>query len=142
MSDTTAMPAMTDLRIRPTWIDRPVRGMTSARTKQRRSDVEQLSTLADAIETVIASSDRWRDLDTLTPRQLNVAIAVIGIGSQKEAAEQLFVTVQTVKGHLTAIYRKLGIRGARTRCRGQNELAAMVVRYVIEKRAESERRAA
>jgi DNA-binding NarL/FixJ family response regulator len=40
-----------------------------------------------------------------------VALAVRGGMSNAEAAASLFLSVKTIEYHLSAIYRKLGIRG-------------------------------
>lgn len=45
---------------------------------------------------------------TLTRRQIEV-LRALEDGSQKEAGAQLGITVPTVKNHLTAVYRKLGV---------------------------------
>ncbi|MGE4428046.1 MAG: helix-turn-helix transcriptional regulator [Solirubrobacteraceae bacterium] len=46
----------------------------------------------------------------LTPAELRVARVAAAGRSNREAAEQLFVTVKTVEMHLSSTYRKLGIR--------------------------------
>jgi DNA-binding CsgD family transcriptional regulator len=48
-------------------------------------------------------------LDALTPSELRVARLAAGGASNQEIAQSLFVTTQTVKGHLSSAYRKLGI---------------------------------
>ncbi len=50
-----------------------------------------------------------RDLDRLTPREREVAQLVSNGASNKEIATQLNITERTVKAHLTAIFRKLGV---------------------------------
>ena len=45
----------------------------------------------------------------LSPRELSVLEAMESGGSNREIAERLFVAEQTVKFHLTNIYRKLGV---------------------------------
>ncbi|MCO1658418.1 helix-turn-helix transcriptional regulator [Pseudonocardia humida] len=47
----------------------------------------------------------------LTAQELQVALAVRGGMSNAEAATSLFLSVKTIEYHLSAIYRKLGIRG-------------------------------
>ena len=48
---------------------------------------------------------------SLTDAQHQVAeLAAAGL-TNREIAEQLFVTIKTVETHLNAVYRKLGIRG-------------------------------
>jgi len=60
-----------------------------------------------------ADGDReWEErIRTLTPREQEVAaLAATGLRASV-IARRLFVTEKTVKFHLTAIYRKLGVRG-------------------------------
>lgn len=45
----------------------------------------------------------------LTPRELEMLVAVVGGLSNREIAEELWVTEQTVKFHLGNVYRKLGV---------------------------------
>jgi DNA-binding NarL/FixJ family response regulator len=45
----------------------------------------------------------------LSPRELSILQALESGGSNREIAERLFVAEQTVKFHLTNIYRKLGV---------------------------------
>lgn len=47
---------------------------------------------------------------SLTERERAVALAVMEGRSNKEVARQLDITERTVKAHLSAIYRKLGVR--------------------------------
>lgn len=48
-------------------------------------------------------------LDRLTPREREIAQLIGGGASNKEIAGQLHITEATVKAHLTAIFRKLGL---------------------------------
>ncbi|AEV16230.1 Transcriptional regulator, LuxR [Thermus sp. CCB_US3_UF1] len=49
-------------------------------------------------------------LPTLTPREKEVAaLAAIGL-SNEEIAQELGISVKTVKAHLTAVFQKLGVR--------------------------------
>jgi DNA-binding NarL/FixJ family response regulator len=50
------------------------------------------------------------DLELLTPREREVALAVGRGISNKEVAQQLGITDRTVKAHLGAIFEKLGVR--------------------------------
>jgi DNA-binding CsgD family transcriptional regulator len=50
-------------------------------------------------------------VDALTPSELRVARLAAQGASNHEIAQSLFVTTQTVKGHLSGVYRKLGIGG-------------------------------
>ena len=48
--------------------------------------------------------------DLLTPQELGVARAVASGATNREAADALFVSLKTVEFHLSAIYRRLGLR--------------------------------
>ena len=48
--------------------------------------------------------------DSLTPSELRVARLAAEGGTNREIAQTLFVTPKTVEVHLSAAYRKLGIR--------------------------------
>ena len=48
--------------------------------------------------------------DSLTPRELQVALVVAGGATNREAAASLFLTEKTIEFHLGHIYRKLGVR--------------------------------
>ena len=48
-------------------------------------------------------------VDLLTPQEFQVAMAVTGGATNKEAANSLFLSPKTVEFHLSAIYRRLGL---------------------------------
>ncbi|WP_205598528.1 response regulator transcription factor [Halomonas sp. NO4] len=50
------------------------------------------------------------ELATLTERERDVALAVASGQSNKEVARRLDITERTVKAHLGAVFRKLGVR--------------------------------
>lgn len=50
------------------------------------------------------------DLSVLSEREAQVARAVAAGKSNKEVAEQLFISERTVKAHLGAVFEKLGVR--------------------------------
>ena len=50
------------------------------------------------------------DLSTLSVREAEVAQAVAAGKSNREVAEQLFISERTVKAHLGAVFDKLGVR--------------------------------
>jgi DNA-binding NarL/FixJ family response regulator len=56
-----------------------------------------------------ASARRDSRLERLTPREREIVDLLSGGANNKEMAKQLDVTERTVKAHLTAIYRKLGV---------------------------------
>jgi DNA-binding NarL/FixJ family response regulator len=49
-------------------------------------------------------------LEKLTARERDVALAVAAGASNKEISRQLDITERTVKSHLSAIFRVLGVR--------------------------------
>jgi DNA-binding CsgD family transcriptional regulator len=49
----------------------------------------------------------------LTPQELQVALAVAGGATNREVADKLYLSQKTVEFHLSAIYRRLGIRSRR-----------------------------
>lgn len=57
------------------------------------------------------------DFTSLTSQERAVAVLVAGGASNKQAAQELYVSVKTVQYHLTRTYTKLGIRS-------RSELAA------------------
>lgn len=52
-----------------------------------------------------------RGRDALTPSEMRVAELAVSGRTNREIAQELFVTVKTVEWHLTCCYRKLGVRG-------------------------------
>jgi DNA-binding CsgD family transcriptional regulator len=77
-----------------------------------RARAEPLATLAR--EELLAAGARPRrpwltGVDALTPSELRVARLAAAGHSNQEVAQSLFITTQTVKGHLSSAYRKLGI---------------------------------
>lgn len=50
------------------------------------------------------------DLSMLSSREAEVARAVVAGKSNREVAEQLFISERTVKAHLGAVFEKLGVR--------------------------------
>jgi two-component system nitrate/nitrite response regulator NarL len=51
------------------------------------------------------------ELDSLTFREREIASLIAQVASNKEIADRLSITEATVKAHLTAIFRKLGLSG-------------------------------
>ena len=49
--------------------------------------------------------------DSLTPSELRVAALAAGGATNREIAQELFVTTKTVELHLSNVYRKLGVAG-------------------------------
>jgi DNA-binding CsgD family transcriptional regulator len=57
----------------------------------------------------------------LTDAEMRVALVVGNGATNREAAEELFLSVKTVDSHLQSIYRRLAIRS-------RSQLAALVAR--------------
>ncbi|MBJ8345812.1 helix-turn-helix transcriptional regulator [Antrihabitans sp. YC2-6] len=102
-------------------------GQTLRRAGKRREADTVLNAARDGYVTLGASSyvercdrelraggiDRKRNEDPfgdLTPQEQAVAGLVARGASNKEAAEELFLSVKTVQYHLTRVYAKLGVR--------------------------------
>jgi ATP/maltotriose-dependent transcriptional regulator MalT len=66
--------------------------------------------------------------ESLTPRELQVALAVSRGATNREAAAALFVSEKTIERHLSAVYAKLGLR---SRSELARHLAAAAGDYII-----------
>ena len=58
-------------------------------------------------------TDALTGVDALTPSEHRVAAMAAGGATNKSIAQTLYVTPKTVELHLSAAYRKLGIRSRR-----------------------------
>lgn len=97
-------------------------GMTQRRAKQRRAARQSLQHAFTIFEELGAAvwSDRARaelgriggrrTATTLTSSEERVAALVAQGRTNREVAEELYITERTVEGHLSHIYGKLGIR--------------------------------
>jgi DNA-binding CsgD family transcriptional regulator len=69
---------------------------------------------ARARSELAASGERLRPAavarESLTPREMQIALSVADGASNNEVAAALYVTPKTVEYHLTRVYRKLGLR--------------------------------
>jgi DNA-binding CsgD family transcriptional regulator len=65
-----------------------------------------------------------RDLYQLTPREINLALALLQGHSAQQAAAQLGVSVNTVKTHLKNIFEKTG-------CKNQSQVIALLHRSAL-----------
>jgi len=70
----------------------------------------------DARSLLVSAGGRMRQVtgartDVLTRSELRVSELALGGASNREIAEELFVTSRTVEAHLTNVYRKLGLAG-------------------------------
>ncbi|MGH3425628.1 MAG: LuxR C-terminal-related transcriptional regulator, partial [Nocardioidaceae bacterium] len=101
-------------------------GQTLRRAARRRDADAVMQVARDAFATLGATSyvvrcdrelkagglnaSRSTNVGDLTPQELAVADLVASGRSNKQAAEELFLSVKTIQYHLTRIYAKLGIR--------------------------------
>lgn len=74
------------------------------------------SAAVTARDLLVSAGGRMRQVtgartDVLTRSELRVSELAVGGASNREIAEELFVTSRTVEAHLTNIYRKLGLTG-------------------------------
>jgi two-component system, NarL family, nitrate/nitrite response regulator NarL len=70
--------------------------------------LKELNSLATRLQKDVTAKPEG-NLDSLTPREREVAHLVGNGASNKEIARQLNITEKTVKKHLTVIFRKLGV---------------------------------
>ena len=54
-----------------------------------------------------------RSVNALTPRELQIAVALLQGSTTREIADRCGINRQTVKNYVTVIYEKLGIGGRR-----------------------------
>ncbi|MEW9521738.1 ATP-binding protein [Streptomyces tubercidicus] len=74
---------------------------------------------AQANDALLATGARPRratssGVEALTPSEAQVARMAAAGGTNREIAEELFVTQRTVEQHLTSVYRKVGVSGRRS----------------------------
>jgi DNA-binding NarL/FixJ family response regulator len=84
----------------------------------RLKDVDVGAAAFPPIDAAPAFSDLKARIDTLSPAQRVVFLALVDGRSNKEIARELNVSDATIKAHLTAVFRKLGVAN-----RGQAMLA-------------------
>jgi DNA-binding NarL/FixJ family response regulator len=58
-------------------------------------------------------TDAATGVESLTPSERRVVDLAVGGGTNRDIAQELYVTPKTVEVHLSNAYRKLGIRGRR-----------------------------
>jgi DNA-binding NarL/FixJ family response regulator len=73
--------------------------------------LDELSALTEALGERPSPDDLDRRLEGLTPRERAIVAELSAGASNKEIAQKFAVTERTVKAHLTAVFRKLGISG-------------------------------
>ena len=73
--------------------------------------------MADVLARLDAAPATSRSSWDLTPRERDVLVRLRTSATAEEIAAGLFVSVNTVKTHQRAIYRKLGVAGRRAAVR-------------------------
>ena len=73
--------------------------------------LDELSALTEELGDRASPGDLDRRLEGLTPRERAIVAELSAGASNKEIAQKFAVTERTVKAHLTAVFRKLGISG-------------------------------
>ena len=81
----------------------------------------ELVALADRERSAGGLGERVNGFAGLTPQEEEIARAVATGASNKEVANEFYLSTKTVEYHLTRVYRKLGIRS-------RNELASALER--------------
>jgi DNA-binding NarL/FixJ family response regulator len=61
------------------------------------------------VKAFLSDQQREKDLELLTPHELEVLRMVAAGATNREIAAQLYLSVDTVKSHLELVYRKLGV---------------------------------
>jgi DNA-binding CsgD family transcriptional regulator len=93
----------------------------AARTWRRDGHSRRATAVANRAQTLAARCEgahtpALAGLETATPlteRELDVALLAAGGQTNREVAEQLYLSLRTVENHLQRIYTKLGVRGRR-----------------------------
>jgi ATP/maltotriose-dependent transcriptional regulator MalT len=93
----------------------------AARTWRRDGHSRRATAVANRAQTLAARCEgahtpALAGLETATPlteRELDVALLAAGGQTNREVAEQLYLSARTVENHLQRIYTKLGVRGRR-----------------------------
>jgi len=63
----------------------------------------------DFMSEISAEDSRQNKLDTLTPREQDVLRALVKGSTNKEIANELFISEKTVKSHLNQVFKKLNV---------------------------------
>jgi DNA-binding CsgD family transcriptional regulator len=97
------------------------RDLSAARARFEHLDARPWATRADALADPSQPAPAASLASTLTDAEMRVALAVGGGATNRQAAEQLFLSIKTVDSHLQSIYRRLAITS-------RSQLAAIVAR--------------
>jgi LuxR family maltose regulon positive regulatory protein len=93
-----------------------------SRSKKQARLVGYAQKLLDAYSPVGVDSPRSSLPEPLSPREMQVLKLVVSGASNQEIANELVVTVATVKAHTNTIYSKLGVSGRTQAIRRAHEL--------------------
>lgn len=80
-------------------------GIWLGRTYYERVEARQTAATVSAIQ-----ASRTAEMSLLTERELEVLRHVVNGKTNREIAESLFVSENTIKSHLASVYSKLGVR--------------------------------
>lgn len=87
-----------------------VQATTAVRAGQVWMPPSIVSRMINAVSPAVTESAEPLPLDKLSKREREVAALVVRGLSNKELATTLFISVRTVKAHLTSIFSKTGVR--------------------------------
>ncbi|QJW35748.1 helix-turn-helix domain-containing protein [Cellulosimicrobium protaetiae] len=105
--------------VRAAGLHAPLPGVLGGARQGAEAPVAHRPAPPDACRLAVRESDvsdealaelRGRWSDELTERELDVALLVVQGASNREAADQLYLSVRTVEVHLGRVFRKLGVR--------------------------------
>ncbi len=91
---------------------------------RRHSMDPRLAELLAAVERRLDTSSTLRE--PLTPRELEILVMLAAVGSLNDIADELVVSVNTVKTHVRSIYQKLGVSSRKAAVRRARELRLVV----------------
>jgi DNA-binding NarL/FixJ family response regulator len=116
----------TVLAVHPAWLE-------TATPRRDAVARRRLAVISPAIRELAEFTDNWQMLDTLSPSQLNVVLALGTAQTYREMAERLYLSENTIKNHLNEIRKTLGMT---EKSAGSYRLVALAVRYMLERRSE------
>ena len=101
-------------------LNKIVQQATSKNPTQRYGDLSEMVT---AVKSILGRPDFAVVEELLTSREQEILDHIVAGQSNKQIANALFVELSTVKWHITALYRKLGVRSRRQAIVRARELA-------------------